>query len=129
MAKVVFHQPVLDAALEAVIEAYYEAGEAAIEANKPHVPDAPPYGVGLVESGRVVVYLNGAIVRDSLPAQGEPNVKVTGRGVELFLLYPEPAGFLEFGTIKMSPHPFATGAIVGGLKAAAARGQRTVSHR
>lgn len=69
------------------------------------VPDAPPYGQGLIETGDYVVRRG----RDRVAGSGDDEGRLSGgRGVNAAVGWGFPAHFLEFGTIKMRPHPFIT---------------------
>lgn len=81
------------------------------------VPDAPPYGKGLVETGAFIVVRGGDEVAGTaeLPRSVDP-----GRGVTLAVGYDFPGRFLEGGTIKMAAQPFVTPAVLSVLPRKAA---------
>lgn len=120
-ARVVIHNQVFDELGEGIVDGFYEAGLAIIERNKPNVPvQAPPvvHDRHLRESGRVLVFRDGRKVRDSGSGR-YGRLKVPRSGIALYVTYGFPARFLEVGTVRMAPHPFATGAINAGLHEAA----------
>lgn len=68
-------------------------------------PDAPPFGEGLVDTGRFVVVQDGRAVAGT----GEvPRGWGDAKGTDMLVTWGFPSRFLHTGTIKMRPHPFAT---------------------
>lgn len=66
------------------------------------VPDAPPYGRGLIETGAYVVTRDG----NDVAGTAEVPRGQGGRGAYLAVGYDFPGRFLEGGTIKMAAQPF-----------------------
>jgi len=69
-----------------------------------NVPDAPPYGKGLVTRGGFIVFLNGVQVAGSGSRPGRE--WVSARGVVGFAGFGFPGRFQELGTVNQSPRPF-----------------------
>lgn len=106
---VVLHREVLDEILLGYADGLQEVGEKIIEEARPNTPDQPPYGVGLVETGRAVTFVNGQRVGGTgrVPASAAPK----SGGIVTVVGYAFPANFLELGTIYISPRPWITPAI------------------
>ena len=93
-------------------------------------PDAAPYGVGLIESGSWISYVDGKKVGGTATKKPK-NMKVRGQGVATGVGYGFPAKFNEMGTINQPARPFLTpavmrvvgdsGIVVGAIRAALAR--------
>ncbi len=78
------------------------------------VPDAPPYGVGLVKAGAYVVYIKGKKVGGNATLR-----RVDKSGIVLYVGFgsPDPkkapyARFQEMGTVKQPARPFLTPAFM-----------------
>jgi len=69
------------------------------------VPDAPPIGRGLIETGGYVVTRGDNHIAGDAEV---PRSVDTGKGVTLVAGWGFPSRFLEFGTIKMAAQPFVT---------------------
>jgi hypothetical protein len=69
------------------------------------VPDAEPFGVGLVTSGGTFVAIDGKKVAGDSP---KPRGARTGKGITAIAGFGFPARFQEFGTIHHRAQPFLT---------------------
>lgn len=77
------------------------------------VPDAEPYGVGLVVEGGTLTYVGGKKVGSWHQSGEEPRkpkaMKVRGKDtIQTATGWSFPAHLLEFGTVRMGAQPFAT---------------------
>lgn len=86
-------------------------GKAIIEAAD--VPDAEPYGVGLVVEGGTITYVGGKKVGSWHQSGDEPRkpkaLRVRGSDtIQTAAGWSFPAHLLEFGTVNMPAQPFAT---------------------
>lgn len=94
------------------IDGMQAVGELIIQRAEPHVPDQPPVGKGLVESGRVVTFADGKVVAGSGRA---PRGAKPGRGVVTIFGFGFPGRFLERGTEFITPRPYLTPATASGV--------------
>jgi hypothetical protein len=78
------------------------------------VPDAPPYGVGLIENGAYISYVDGKRIGGTADKKPK-SFKVRGRGVSIAVGYPFPARFNEMGTVKQPARPFIAPAVIAVL--------------
>lgn len=99
----------------AIADGLFEVARTVIEVAQ--APDAPPYGVGLVQGGGAIAYVDGKKVNDSKiggRAIAKPRaIRVAKSGVTVIGGWGFPARFVEFGTIHAAPHPFLTPAFAG----------------
>jgi hypothetical protein len=110
----VLNRAALDAITLATADGLFELGQAII--NEANVPDAPPYGQGLVEGGGVIAYVKGATGSAKKVATTtvggkqirKPRAARLGRGATVIFGYGFPGRFVEFGTIDTPAHPFLT---------------------
>lgn len=89
-------------------------GEAILERTRPVVPDAPSYGVGLVDTGQAVTYVD----RKKVAGQGSAPRGSVPKELGTVVGYGFPGRFNEVGTVKQPPRPFLT----PGFAATAAEG-------
>jgi hypothetical protein len=83
------------------------------------VPDAPPYGQGLVEGGGVVAFVGRKRVAVSRPGVKKPRAcRLTPFGITVAGGYGFPGKYQEQGTVHQSPQPFLTPALMEGLPGA-----------
>ncbi len=68
------------------------------------VPDAEPYGKGLVTRGGFVVFLNGVQVAGT--ASRPTREWLAASGVTAFVGWGFPGRFQELGTVNQPPRPF-----------------------
>lgn len=71
------------------------------------VPDAPPYGVGLVKTGAYVVYIKGKKVGGNATLR-----RVDKSGIVLYAGFGFPGRFQEEGTVNQPASPFLTPAFM-----------------
>lgn len=100
-----------------VADGLFEAGKAALEATI--VPDAPPYGQGLVEGGGVLSWLDGKKVGGTTiggKAIAKPRGLKTGRGEAVTIVgFGFPGRFVELGTVDTGAEPFLTPGVMSAL--------------
>jgi hypothetical protein len=80
-------------------------GQEFLDRTRPTVPDAPPFGVGLVETGAYGVWSDGSQVAGSAE---RPDSDVPASGIVLFAGYDAPGRFLEEGTVHNRQEAFVT---------------------
>jgi HK97 gp10 family phage protein len=111
-SKVNINRAAIDRITVAVADGLLEVGRTVIETA--HVPDEPPYGVGLVQRGGAIAYAKGKKVGDSSAMTGGGAIKkprgvaVNDKDVVVVVGYGFPARFLEVGTVHARPEPFLT---------------------
>lgn len=76
-------------------------GQRTLDIARPHVPDEPPLGQGLVETGGYVVYIEKKKVAGNATLS-----RVDKTGVVLYVGFDFPARFNEIGTVHQSARPF-----------------------
>jgi hypothetical protein len=107
-------------------------------------PDATPFGVGLVDRGGAIAYVDGKKVGGSAPDVKKPKaMRVRGKGVVVGVGFGFPGRFQEVGTSHQPSRPFLTpavmsvvkndGAVIGALRTALAgalaqRRRRLIRH-
>ena len=98
----------LDALIAGCVDGLAVVGQAIIDDTRPGVPDEPPLGVGLVNTGGYVVYVDGHKVAGTASIRlGRRNpMNPPRKGITLYVGYDFPARFLHNGTIHISPRPF-----------------------
>lgn len=74
-----------------------------------NVPDAPPYGVGLVKSGAAAAFVDGQKVGGTADA---PRTAETGTGIVGVFGFGFPARFQEEGTVNQTARPFLTPSVM-----------------
>lgn len=79
----------------------------------PNVPDAAPFGEGLIERGGHLTYVDGKKVGGDSRVNRKPrDFKVRGQGVAVAAGYTFPAKFNEIGTVHQPARPFLTPAVM-----------------
>ncbi|HSW43105.1 MAG TPA: hypothetical protein VLM76_11405 [Patescibacteria group bacterium] len=106
--RVVLNRAALDAITLGMADGLLALADAVIAAAD--VPDAAPYGQGLIEAGGTVAYVAGKKVGGE--AKKPRAVKVKGQGVVVIGGFPFPAHFAEFGTVNQPARPFLTPALM-----------------
>lgn len=91
---------------EAVAHGFLRIGEEVLASAD--VPDAPPYGVGLVKRGATGAWVEGQKVGGAADAPSE----VDTSGVVGVVGYGFPARFQEMGTVHQPARPFLTPAVM-----------------
>lgn len=77
------------------------------------VPDAAPFGEGLVEGGGWISYVDGKKVGESQPGVQKPrDMRVRGRGVAVGVGFGFPGRFQETGTMNYDGNPWFTPALM-----------------
>lgn len=102
--RTVVNRKALTAIREAHVAALEDMGQQLLAVAK--VPDDPPYGVGMIQTGTYGVWSDGRKVAGL--ARKPRGVRLPTSGVVMVAGYGFPAHFLEFGTIRMRPQPFVT---------------------
>ena len=108
-AKTIVNRQALTSIRGRFVDGMDAIGAKVIDVATPHVPDAPPYGKGLVERGGYAVWSDGQKVAG---AAAKPRGEVPKVGVTLMVGYDFPARFLEEGTIYITPRPWVTPAML-----------------
>jgi len=114
-SKVTINRRNADAIALAIHDGVFALGVNIIERARP--PDLPPMGVGLVEQGGVIGYVDGKKVADSSTGRAirKPRGYSTPKGkIVVIGGYGFPAHLVEYGSIHNTPHPFLMPAISAG---------------
>jgi hypothetical protein len=107
--RVVYNRSVADALLLGVADGLLAVADEIIATAQPDVPDAEPFGRGLVTTGGTVAYLDGKKVGGA--ATKPRSARIPKSGIAAFAGYGFPARFQELGTVNHPPQPFATPAM------------------
>lgn len=99
----VFHDETYARLREGVADGLAEVGQRVLDVARPHVPDRPPLGEGLIETGRYAVTVDGERVAGTADVPED-----APKGIALFVGYDFPGFFLEGGTIHITPRPWLT---------------------
>lgn len=75
-------------------------------------PDAAPFGVGLVERGGLISYVDGKRVGGDADRKPK-SLRVRGQGVTVAVGFGFPGRFQEMGTVNHAAQPFLTPAVMG----------------
>lgn len=89
-----------------VADAAVEAGEVLLARVRPNVPDAAPFGVGLVTRGGVAGFALGKRIDHNTDVKTPRGFKPDRKGVDVAVGFSFPARFQETGTEKQPPRPF-----------------------
>lgn len=107
--RVILNRKAFDAIKLGEADGAQAIGERIIARAEPSVPDRPPFGKGLVETGAVATYLDGKLVA----GRGRPGgSSIPKNGVVTHFGFGFPGDFLERGTVYITPRPFLTPAAV-----------------
>lgn len=109
-ARVVMNREALTAIQLGYADGMQDEAEAILARAAPTLPDAPPYGKGVVRSGRAVTYVNGQKV--STAPGTAPLRGINRQGVVTVVGYGFPMRFFELGTINQPARPRLTPAMV-----------------
>ncbi len=104
---VVINRAALTALGEGIADGLLAVGQRTLDLADPNVPDALPYGVGLVKTGAHVVYIRGKKVGGNATLR-----RVDKSGIVLYVGYGFPGRFQEEGTVNQPARPFLTPAIL-----------------
>lgn len=105
-ARTVVNRQALDAIRAGIVDAMEAMGQRVLSVAR--VPDAPPYGQGLVETGDFGVWSDGKKVAGGA---SKPKGVTVKRGATLIVGFGFPGRFVELGTVKMAAQPFLTPAM------------------
>ena len=94
--------PVMLKAADAMIA----AGEELLARTRPSVPDAAPYGAGLVTRGGVAGFALGKRVDHNTDVKRVRNFRPDRKGVDVAVGFTFPARFQEMGTEHQPARPF-----------------------
>jgi hypothetical protein len=89
-----------------VADAMVDVGEQLLADVHPHVPDAAPYGQGLVTRGGVAGFALGKRIDHNTDVATPRRFKPDRQGADVAVGFSFPARFQETGTSRQSPHPF-----------------------
>lgn len=108
--RVVVNRAALDALRGGLADGLAALGDRIISSARPHVPDAPPLGLGLINTGGFAVYVDGRKVAGGASVSlGRRNeLKPPRQGIALYAGYGFPGHLLEGGTINQPARPFLT---------------------
>ena len=107
-SRVVLNRKAVDGITLAAADGAFAVAKAVLEVAV--VPDAEPYGVGLIQGGGAIVYANGKKVDGTtiggrqIPKPRKVNVK--DYPVVAIAGYGFPARLVHFGTVRMRGQPF-----------------------
>ncbi len=113
--RVILNRSALDAITLGMADGLLALADAVIAATK--VPDAAPYGEGLIEEGGTVAYVLGKKVGGT--ASKPKAMKVKSMGVAVAGGFPFPARLQELGTINQPARAFLTPALMATVPDAA----------
>lgn len=111
--RTVLNYKALSAFALGIADGMAEVGEAWLSAVEPNVPDAEPFGRGLVTTPDYGVWSNGKKVAGG--ATKPRTVKVRAHGAVLVAGENFPGRFQELGTVKMAAQPHVTPAMLAVL--------------
>lgn len=110
LRRMTINRSVIDEAVLALADGLFDTASKIVFSAD--VPDAPPYGEGLVQGGGVIAYVLGKKVNST--TIGGKQIKppraahVSKQGVVVIGGYGFPARFTELGTLKEHARPFLT---------------------
>ena len=116
--RVALYRETVDAMLLGMLDGGQAAGEAIVARATPSVPDRPPYGRGLIDSGTAVTYLDGKVVAGPAPGRIRAGRGAAPKASGTVVGWGFPGRFLNNGTIYISPRNWVTPAFVAELPAA-----------
>lgn len=120
-AKVVLNHAALDEITRATADGLFELAKAIISGAD--VPDATPFGEGLVDQGGVIAYVDRKPVASystgADPTVKKPRAARLGPGVVIIAGYGFPGRFQESGTVHQPARPFLTPKLMADLPDAA----------
>ena len=127
--RIVLNRAAFDEITLAVADGAFEIAKAVV--NGADVPDAAPYGEGLVQGGAALAFVGskrvGVFSKTGASVKKPKDAKLS-KGITIIGGYGFPGRFVESGTIHAAPHPFLTPALLailpdaeGYIKAAAIR--------
>jgi len=115
-AKVVLNRAALDEVVRKAADGAFEFAKSIIDGAD--VPDATPFGEGLVTQGGVIAYVDRKLVAtyakngDSVK---KPRGAKLGKGIVIVGGYGFPGRFQETGTVKQAARPFLTPEVMADL--------------
>lgn len=112
--RMILNRSTLDAITLATGDAMFEMTKAVVASADP--PDATPFGVGLVTTGGVAVWVRGRKIAewstDGSAVKPPRAARVSKQGVIAIGGYGFPGRFQELGTVKQQADPFLTPALM-----------------
>ena len=107
--RIVLNRAAFDEITLAVADGAFELAKAVV--NGADVPDAAPYGEGLVQGGAAIAFVGskrvGAWSKTGASVK-KPRAARLSRGITVIGGYGFPGRFVESGTVKMTAEPFLT---------------------
>ena len=107
--RVVINRKALTAIREGEVAGMERLALAVLATANPNVPDAPPYGEGLVVEGDYGIWADGKKVAGGA---SKPRSLRTKEGVTMITGYPFPMRFYEEGTVHQPARPVVTPAVL-----------------
>lgn len=110
-ARVVLNRQKFEGVRLVLADGLLEAGRQMVLEISNAAPDATPYGVGLLNQGAAIGYVDGKKIGDvSLDGRAprKPRGARVKKGLTTIVGWGFPGRFLEFGTSKMAARPFFT---------------------
>lgn len=109
-AKMALNREALDQITRAAVDGAFELAKAIVFGA--NVPDAPPFGEGLIETGGVIAYVDRKKVAEASKSGAtikRPRAAKLGKGIVVIGGFGARHGhFAEFGTIHQPARPFLT---------------------
>jgi hypothetical protein len=111
-ARVVLNRRAVDLVTLALADGVYSVGVEYIR--QAVVPDAPPYGEGLIRTGGAIGFVDGKKIA-GFGVDGrqpkKPRAFRPGKGIAVVAGWGFPARLVAFGTVKTRPHGWAQAAL------------------
>lgn len=104
---VIINRAALTALQLGIADGFLAVGQQAVDNARPNVPDAPPYGKGLIRTGGYVVYAGKRKVGGNATIS-----RVDKSGIVLYAGFGFPGRFQEMGTVHQPARPFFTPAFL-----------------
>jgi hypothetical protein len=95
----------LDAIRGGFVDSMSDIGARVVEIAKPNIPDAEPFGQGLVTTGDWAVWSDGKKVAGT---GAKPKRAIVKQAIVLIVEWGFPGRFQVFGTVNMPSNDFAT---------------------
>lgn len=95
-----------DPVILAVADALVAVGEDMLATVEPSVPDAAPFGQGLVTRGGVAGYVHGKRIDHNTDVKSPRHFRPNKNGMDVIVGFGFPARFQEAGTVHQPARPF-----------------------